>query len=201
MRIIASSSKVCSRNGNVEEPDSLMNEDRQQSMQELAVHWTKAQPVVAAFISSVVSNFQDVDEILGRVAVTLVQKFDRYDRNKSFVAWAVGIAKYEILNHRREMAYDKHIFDTKAIEHLAGAYEAEAPHLDDLREALAHCLKKVEGRSRRVLQMRYIRGLKPGRIARQLDMTANAIFVLLHRIRLALRKCIEHKLATSEAMK
>jgi len=176
-----------------------MDEKQQKkSMQELAVYWTKAQPVVAAFISSVVPSFQDVDEILQRVAVVLVTKFEQYNINKSFTAWAIGIAKYEILNYRRQRACDRHIFDAEAIERLAVAYETKSLHLDALREALVHCLKKVSGRSRQALQMRYIRGLRPARIADQLGMTANAVFVLLHRIRLSLKKCIEHRLANAE---
>jgi len=189
------------KDGKDKEPDSLMDERQQQKrMQELAVYWTKAQPVVAAFISSVVPSFHDVDDILGRVAVVLVQKFDRYDRQRSFAAWAIGIAKYEIFNHRRERAYDRHIFDAEAIEQLAGAYEAQTSQLDELREALSHCLKKVRGRSRKALQMRYIRSLRPARIAKELDMTANAVFVMLHRIRIGLRNCIQRRLATSEGM-
>ncbi|MHC4185963.1 MAG: sigma-70 family RNA polymerase sigma factor [Planctomycetota bacterium] len=178
-----------------------MNNGQQKSMQELAFHWTKAQPVVAAFISSVVPNFHDVDDILGRVAITLVRKCDQYDPNKSFVAWAIGMAKYEILNHRREKAYDKHIFDTDAIKHLSEAYESDASYFNDLREALSHCLKKVKGRSKQAMDMRYIRGNKPARIAEQLDMTVNAVFVLLHRIRLALRECIKRRLDTLEIRK
>ncbi len=86
--------------------------------EQLTVEWTKAQPVVAAYISSLVPDFHDAEDILHQVAVTLVQKFDQYDRQRPFVAWAIGIAKYEVLKHRRKIATDKHVFGNDLVEQI-----------------------------------------------------------------------------------
>ncbi len=54
--------------------------------------WTLAQPVVSAFLTSVVRDFRDRDDVLQDVAVAVVECFDRWDRERPFVAWAMGDA-------------------------------------------------------------------------------------------------------------
>lgn len=163
--------------------------------EEMAVYWTQAQPVVAAFISVLVPNFQDAADILQQVAVVIVKKFDTYDKSKSFVAWAIGIAKNEILNYRRKHSKDRHIFDTETVQRIAEVYKKEVPMLDDIKKALSVCLAKIKGRWRQIVEMRYLRELSISRIGQQLGMTNNAVFIALHRARLSLRECINRELS------
>lgn len=175
-----------------------MDQSEQKNREELTVYWTQAQPIVAAFISSMIQSFQDAEDVLQMTAITLAKKYDQYDRSRPFVAWAIGIAKYEVLNYRRQRAKDRHIFDDTVVDQITQAYQETASELNGLRNALRKCLKEVKGRSRKLLELRYIRELKPTRIARQLGMTTNAVFVALHRIRVALRECIERHLTVVE---
>ncbi len=167
----------------------LMNESEQ-----LALHWTKAQPIVAAYISSLVPDFHQAEEILHQVAVVLVRKFDQYDPDRPFVAWAIGMAKYEVLKHRRRVATDKHVFADDLLEKVGQTYGEMAGQLDDRREALALCLGEVRGRARQALELRYVDDLKPAAMASRLGMTAGAVRVLLHRVRAGLRDCIGRRL-------
>lgn len=48
--------------------------------------WTLAQPAVSAFVTSVVRDFRDRDDVLQDVAVAVVDSFDSYDPQKPFVA-------------------------------------------------------------------------------------------------------------------
>jgi RNA polymerase sigma-70 factor (ECF subfamily) len=71
------------------------------------------------------------------------------------------------------------------------------PELDDTREALNKCTRQLRGRARQLVELHYVRELRPTRIAQQLGMSANAVFVALHRVRTALRKCVEARLAAT----
>ncbi len=171
--------------------------DRDKSKQ-LAALWTQAQPSVAAFISSMVHNHSEADDLLQQVAVTLVDKFDQYDSSRPFVAWSIGIARFEILNFLRKSSNDKHVYYAEAIEQIATAHEELAPEFEDFRHDLAECIQQVEGRSKKVLGMRYVEGVKPAGIAKKLGLTSNNVSVMLHRSRSFLRQCIEQKMATSD---
>lgn len=155
--------------------------------------WALAQPTVSAFIVSVVRNFRDRDDILQETAVAVIESFDRYDESRSFVGWALGIARNQVGLYLRRRSRDSHVFDTEAVERLAAAYEAlgteEVRRLDHLQD----CLQSLESRSRRICDLRYRDDHKPAFIAAAVGMSANAVAQALHRIREQLRQCIERK--------
>jgi RNA polymerase sigma-70 factor (ECF subfamily) len=167
--------------------------------EEIAVLWTKAQPVISAFISSLVPDFQDSDDILQQAAVAVIKNYDKYDKNRPFVAWAVGIAKNEILMYHRKNSQHKLIFDTEIVQRIAKIYETESGKSEDNRKALNVCIKKLKQRSRRMLEMRYVSELSTERIAHKLGMTASSVYTTFHRIRLALRDCISREMSSMEA--
>ncbi|QNN23503.1 sigma-70 family RNA polymerase sigma factor [Planctomycetales bacterium ZRK34] len=168
--------------------------------EQLAILWTGAQPVVAGYIRSVVRDFHQSQDVLQQTAVALVRKFDDYDPDRPFVTWAIGIAKLEILRHRRSCASDRLQFSETLIGQIGEEYERLSAQADRSSEALLTCLDQVVGRSRRALELRYRENLKPAQIAVHLRMDAGAVRVMLHRARAALRQCIERRLG-GEAQK
>jgi len=165
--------------------------------EEIAVLWTKAQPTVSAYITSIVHSFQDSDDILQQVAVSIIKNFDNYDRDRSFVAWAIGIAKNEILMYRRKNA-QKVVFPPETIQIISDAYEKQSLNLDETRRALEVCITKLKGRSRKILRMRYFSELSVSRIADKLGATQASVYTSFHRIRMALRDCINRQLSSRE---
>jgi RNA polymerase sigma-70 factor (ECF subfamily) len=166
-----------------------------QQAEQFAALWTTAQPTIAAFIRMLIPDYQQAEEVLQRVAVTLVRKFDQYDPARPFGAWAVGVAKYEVLYYRRERATDKHLFGDEIIDQIASRYEVFAEDVDPVREALQKCLGQLKGRSRQVIELRYKRGMKSNSIADEMTLSAGAVRMLLCRVRETLRRCIERRMA------
>jgi RNA polymerase sigma-70 factor (ECF subfamily) len=161
--------------------------------EQFAALWTAAQPTIAAFVRSLIPDYQQADEVLQRVAVTLVRKFASYDQSRPFTAWAVGVAKYEVLYYRRERATDKHLFGDEIVEQIAVRYELLADDVDPVRDALQQCLDQLKGRSKRVIELRYRRGMKSRAIADEMTLSAGAVRMLLCRVRETLRRCIERR--------
>ena len=117
--------------------------------EQFAALWTAAQPTISAFIRTLIPQYQQADEVLQRVAVALVRKFDQYDSSRPFGAWAIGVAKYEVLYYRRERATDKHLFGDDIVEQIAVRYELFVEDIDPIRESLRQCLAELKGRSKR----------------------------------------------------
>lgn len=160
--------------------------------------WTLAQPAVSGFVASVVRDFRDRDDVLQDIAVAVVESFHRWDSERPFVAWAIGIARNQVglyLRKRRRDAkvleFDPEVMDQLEIAFVAVASE-ELPKLDFLRD----CLKSLEGRARAMFELRYQQDLKPAAIAENIGMTANAVAKSLQRVRDQLRDCIELRSAT-----
>jgi RNA polymerase sigma-70 factor (ECF subfamily) len=163
--------------------------------EQLAVLWTKAQRTVAAYIGSLIPDYHQSEDVLHQTAITLVRKFDEYDPSQPFVAWALGVARYEVLKHRQKYVSERAVLSGALADRLADAYASMADELDDRREALLECLQQLEGRSREAIRLRYLGELKPPEIAERLQMRPGALRVLLHRVHGSLRECIERRLA------
>jgi RNA polymerase sigma-70 factor (ECF subfamily) len=164
------------------------------SRQALAAHWVKAQPVVAAFIGSIVRDSHRADDLLQEVARISAVKFDEYDSSRAFTSWVLGIARFEILRFRRAQGRSRVMFSDSLLENLIEDFREQSEDSEDRRKALRDCLDSISGRRRIVLEMRYQRDLRPPEIAERLGITPNAVLVLLHRTRRILADCIGRRL-------
>lgn len=162
--------------------------------EEMTLYWTHSQSIVAAYISSAIPNFEDANDVLQGVALTIVRSYDKYNKQTPFSAWAIGIARNEILHYYRKVGRDRHIFDDELVQRIAEVYQEKNPDLHEIQKALEQCMTKLEGRWREIIQLRYLRGMDARRIGESLGISQNAVFALLHRIRLFLRECIQRKI-------
>lgn len=168
-----------------------------QGAEQFAILWVRAQPALAAFIRSLIPDVQQAEDVLQRVAATLVRKFDQYDASRSFAAWAIGVAKFEVLYFRRERATDRHVFNDEIVESIARSYQLFAEEADPFRVALEQCLGGLAGRAKRAIDLRYTKGLSSPAVAREMNLSAGAVRMLLCRARQALRECIEQQVQGS----
>jgi RNA polymerase sigma-70 factor (ECF subfamily) len=164
------------------------------SKEEIAWQWTASLPSVAAYIRSFTHDFHDSQDILQEVSMVVVRKYAEYDRNKPFVAWAIGIARNELLAYRRRKSVYGQVFDDESFEKIGKAFAAAEEDLDPVLEALQNCMKQVPGKSRGLLQLRYIDDLRYEDIARTLNVSVGSIKVGMHRLRAALRECVERQM-------
>lgn len=162
--------------------------------------WTLAQPVVSAYIVSVVRDFAARDDVLQETAVAVLESFGRYDPDRPFVAWALGIAQNQVRLYFRRVQRDRLVFDEEVLVQLATAFEEIPVEEHRALGRLRGCLGQLEGRARELCELRYGRDLKPAAIAEALGMSANTVAKALQRIRDQLRSCIERKAATERGM-
>jgi RNA polymerase sigma-70 factor (ECF subfamily) len=168
---------------------------QQERTEQLARLWTESQPVVASYILSLVRDFHAAEDILQQVAVVLVREFEKYDPARPFLPWALGIAKNVALKSRREMSKDVSLLlDTELLDQIQVGFEENLGAWTALRQALQTCLQKQHERMREVLRWRYAFDLKPQEVAARMGITSGAVRVMLHRARMALRECIQHRL-------
>ncbi len=172
-----------------------MNETRRQATR----LWTVAQPVVSAFVTSVIRDFKDRDDVLQDIAVAAIESFDSYDAERPFVAWVMGVARNQVGLYLRRRRRDRLMFDQATVECLVTAFSEVAPVQRQQLDALVDCLKQITGRAHTLCQLRYRDDLKPGVIAARLGMQPNAVAKALQRIRDQLRNCVSRRVATGGA--
>jgi len=166
------------------------------SIEDLARQWAAAQPLIASFISLVVPDFHDAQDVLQEVAAAVLSHDPARGVPVSFDAWAIGIARHKAIDFHRRRSGEKLVFDTEALAMLAEAHEEVRHDEGPRREAIEHCLKRLAAKARRLVELRYQDDLKPGEIARTMGSNVSAVKVALHRVRAALRECIEARMAS-----
>ena len=154
-------------------------------------HWTLAQPAVSAFVSAMVRDRTERDDVLQDVALAVLEAFPRYDASRPFVPWALGIARIAVADTMRRRGKSPSILSAEAADALASAI-SEVSEDERARLAhLAHCIARLDARARDACELRYRAGLPPARVAEALGIHPNTASKLLQRVRERLRACIE----------
>jgi len=152
-----------------------------------------------AYIYSLVHNFDDADDLFQQTSVVLWDKFDQFDRSKRFLAWACGVARYEVLNYLRARNRHRLYFSDELNLALVEAQDdLEAEPLAEQRDALAECLKKLRRRDVDLLEAFYGRCLGVSEVASAWGRSTHSIHNSLRRIRRALFECVHRTLAHGE---
>jgi RNA polymerase sigma-70 factor (ECF subfamily) len=157
--------------------------------------YTKHQHRILAYVFMLVPNRTDAEDLLQDTAVLLWEKFDQFEAGTDFAAWACRVAFLTVSNHRKRFTRSKLLFSDDLLEAVADRALELAPHLDDRRDALQECMKRLEDRDRRMIMARYEPGGGAGRAADVSGRTIQATYKALYRIRKALFDCVTLRVA------
>ncbi|MCL4206607.1 MAG: sigma-70 family RNA polymerase sigma factor [Pirellulaceae bacterium] len=157
--------------------------------------YTKYQHRILAYIFVLVPNRTDTEDILQETAVLLWEKFDQFQAGTDFAAWACRVAFLIVSNHRKRFTRSKLIFSDDLLAAVADRALEMTPHLDDRREALQECLKRLDDRDRRMVTARYEPRGDARRAAEASGRTLQATYKALYRIRKALFDCVTLRVA------
>lgn len=156
--------------------------------------WTEALPTVAGYVLAVVRDSHVAKDLVQETALVLLRKFEEWDSSREFLPWALGVAKLEILAHRRDTGRSRVIFDDALLDAITTSWAKIATAVDDEQAALRDCLEKLAPHAREIVRLRYYDELKTPQIAEQLGSTAGAVRIALMRIREQLQSCVERQL-------
>ena len=169
-----------------------------QHIKRMTADWTRAEPSVGRFVRSFIRDSTEAEDVLQEVALVIVDRYSSYDSTQPFIGWALGISRRIVWTHLRNKYRDRDLIRKDAIDQVSAAFERLDPHAQHMKDALAHCVKNVGGKGRRVLLLRYEEGLELKQIAERMGKSANNIGVLLYRVRSALRECIDRRLSAEK---
>lgn len=158
--------------------------------QSFTEYWLQAQHALGGFVRLHIRDHNLADDIIQEVARQATANFDQYDPSRPFVAWLIGIARQRMAEAFRKQGQRPIVFSTEAIESLSLAYADMQTEVSDRLAGLRACMDQLSDRHRRVLDLRYGRKLSSTQIAEQVGGSAGSVDVMIHRVRNALRLCI-----------
>lgn len=153
-------------------------------------HFVRHQSSIYSFISTIVPNSMDVDEIMQDASLVMWKKFSQYSEGTNFRNWAFQVAKFTAMNHIRKVKRDRHVFTTQLVELLASDMETHGTELEARRSAFRLCVTKLKENDRDLLAGCYSENQSIKQFASRLDRTPNSVYKQLNRIRRDLLTCI-----------
>jgi len=136
---------------------------------------------------------------------------DRFQGKASERSWLLGICRHKALDHLRRAGRDvmrdnaagavddaetAYFTDKGAWRQPPAAWstdplsEAEA---EAFLQALQQCLSALPEAQRDGFSLHSLEGLEPAQVSSALNISVNHFYVLLHRARLALRRCLQQR--------
>jgi RNA polymerase sigma-70 factor (ECF subfamily) len=137
-----------------------------------------------------IRDWNDAEETVQAAMLKVTSKIDQVADPERFPAWAHKILKNEIIDYYRSVQVRQRREVEQEAGELSGASESPNP---DLKMRLKECLKKVNAvfpRHARILNLKY-QGYSTPEISERLGVTPNNLHVMLSRVRVLLKKCLE----------
>lgn len=163
--------------------------------QEFMAQFVRAERSIRALLLAATGDMNLVDDLMQNAAVALWKKWPEYNPDRPFRAWALGVARIEVLRWRRSVARNRIVLDVQMIDQLVDAADQAAEEADQRLGLLTQCLDHVQGDAREVLNLKYTDGMRARQIAEKIGKGVGAVEMILTRTRRALRECIKRKLA------
>jgi RNA polymerase sigma-70 factor (ECF subfamily) len=152
---------------------------------------TQNQRAVHSYIMTMVRHSSIADDILQETNLVLWNKFDEYNPNMSFRAWACRIGYYQTLTYlNKERRRKKATFSEELLDTLAEETESLFNEYDERYTALTCCVGKLSEVDREILRHRYHVRMPLAEYAEIVGRSEGALKQALFRIRHTLRRCI-----------
>jgi RNA polymerase sigma-70 factor (ECF subfamily) len=147
---------------------------------------------VYSYIHVLVPRHADAEDIFQETSRTLWEKFNEYqpDDEGGFRAWALAIARIEVLRFRQRQGRRHTLFGDRLHESLEQATRSAMDAIDSRLESLGDCYHKLPEADRRLIDARYHVGATVEAIAAQLGRSVHSVYRALRRIHEALFDCV-----------
>jgi len=132
------------------------------------------------------------EDVAQDAVIDVLNAYRSLDVKESFAAWARVVVRNRALKHLESRKKQAEV-STNLDEHDAQVVGADSRiHLRELQERLLICLDRlanVDIRYSRIINLKHL-GYSLTEICKKLEVTANHAYVILHRARQSLQKCL-----------
>ena len=162
---------------------------------------SQSQGKLRGFIRSLHRYEDEVDDVLQETNITLMKKKEDFDPSRNFLPWALSIARFTLLAHRKKRARDlnKLSYDSRIYDFLSDK-EDDTVRKEILYESEVERLRLVEviklklGRKSRFVFDRLLDGKSCAQIGEEMGRSASAVSCMRYRVVQSAKKILlKHK--------
>jgi RNA polymerase sigma-70 factor (ECF subfamily) len=156
------------------------------------------QDMLYGYIVSILPNWADADEVFQETSLILWEKRASYDPERSFIAWAYGIARNVALNFVRRNRTTGATLSPELFGKIEEIRLRMGDALQRQAEVLQQCLGRLSETQRVFVMNCYSADVPLAQVAGRLGVSENAVYLRLSRLRKTLLDCIRRTLRKEE---
>ncbi len=165
--------------------------DSSAAQQQFLSLFLRSEREIFRYVTALVPNVTDAEDIVQQTALALWEKFDVYDPSQPFTPWACRFA----LNKTRQWIERRQRWQALLAhglgEELAQRRQELQPEFERRLRHLDNCLGKLPVPQRSLVEAYYYERLDIESVAERSGRTVAATYKMLQRIRQALQLCVE----------
>lgn len=158
------------------------------------------QAAVRAYLGRFLRDPEAADDLAQESFLAAWRTLSTWHGESPLRLWLLGIARHRALTHLRDEER-RRTGTSDSIEGIVAAAltrraASDAPELHDARvAALRSCLETLPSAGSAIVEGFYFRQRSANELAREAGKSESALWMALLRVRLALRRCVEGRLA------
>ena len=160
--------------------------------------YVECQSGLYRFIATLVPNRADAEELFQEASLTAWRIRDRFDAMREMSPWLCGIARNLVAAHYRKQKSLAVTLDPDVVERLAQQQMDEDAVLRERARALNQCLEKLPIRQRDLVCQYYRSDQTIQSFSQAQGLSAEAVYKMMQRVRLALFQCINQSMKRGE---
>lgn len=179
---------------------SMQDPIRPEPDDQIVAQLTANQWSLLIYVQSLLPGDPAARDVAQQANSRIWEKRADFELGTNFRAWAFSIARYEVLNYRKQQARDARLVFSDDLEQTIATELVQAS--DDFQqrhEAMKSCLQKLRPQDRDLLLHRYATAGTLADFASLVERSVSGLKVTLHRLRGALLECIERRVRSGEA--
>ena len=171
-------------------PDSSQHPERTPQAEFLPL-FLAAEADIYRYVCALAPRPDEARDIVQETALALWEQFDRYDRSRPFLPWALRFALNKVRQHAEKTGRFPLLLEDEALlEQLQREQEELGQRFAERRTHLLQCLEKLPAEHATLVRGYYWEQAGIERLATGTASSVEATYKRLQRIRLQLLECI-----------
>jgi len=171
--------------------ENLEGQDKVQSFLRL---FSAYQHRIYGYIMSLVGDWNQSDDIYQETTSVLWTKFDQFVSETDFLSWALKIAHFQVLSHRKKVNVHRKYFSQQTLDKLNEVAISSGSDSEASLNALRKCIELLPDRSKKLISLRYEDGATVLKIAQRVQQSVNTLYKEYQKIHTQLFQCIRKQM-------
>jgi RNA polymerase sigma-70 factor (ECF subfamily) len=180
-------------------PDAVSGGPHADRYEEFLELFARDRERIYAYIFSLLPHHADAEDVFQRCSILLWRKIEQFDRSGDFLAWACGVAFYEVCNFLRVAHRDRLQFDIELVGQLAERRRETLGRDEERQVALRRCLERLQAGDRELIDQVYYGDHSVKELAETTGRAPQTLYNHLSQIRRRLFHCMQRSLAADGA--